>query len=774
MNLSKERKPKKPHYIPRPPGKPFKYKCFQCPFTCNEKSHLFNHMKYSLCKNSLSLVTDQNQTKKCAKLSSDGTNLLNQTDCAPNVSHDTRLPNSSPIQSTECRKDDKTTSQQIDKEMKEDSRTDDQICTPVTKAKQKESHWKNLTENEAEQVEAFEKDEKSSAFLPVGEIKLGKRSERDNEKANFIPENSNKVEFKLKAKSAFYSLGDQHPPSPELSRKYAANKYFGSIPPNTAPLIPDYPCHYYRERGLGVVFSPYLVSGKPCEYYSPDISFYHAPEQQNFSSPHLQNRDMTLPRCIVPATIEQYKILHRLRSNLPISCGVHHLNLAEYDIPRFGLKSQQATNSNRNQDAHLSIGNPSIYETTSPPELYFQSSHSLYNEWENTVPMSLSKVNKAKVLGMNSNTHPGEKCTKMSPKAGSAAMGSPGRPGPTLHIQRCLVSESCGELSRFVSNPNDKPDRLDESLTPFRPIRSAMDLQANEEPEHDEPEHQVTVTRILTSSESFISNPTDSNVAILDYDHGNALEPNDTNSTTMIPLNLSKRNKAKSEPGSANKDLPQDSTGISEGNNFFLIQEFENPTKEQDAPLNLSIKAHHNHGRKSANDPIPSELDVNFKDSRSQAKLLNGNKFLHSDLNIHASKDLKIGNGSSKTNHYKSQTENVANLQTKKATHCTKLCIDEQKQSAAVALCQLAVCKNRKHTEVWSLLPGGELASKKESSYEKNNKCNTPTVVKGEKQKPRYQKRSHEESVKTQSDTIHAKVNDCERIFNLRKRTKVA
>eukprot|EP00062_Callorhinchus_milii_P022139 gi/632979675/ref/XP_007906600.1/ PREDICTED: uncharacterized protein C16orf11 homolog [Callorhinchus milii] len=52
----KERKPKKPHYIPRPWGKPYNYKCFQCPFTCMEKSHLYNHMKYSLCKNSLSLL----------------------------------------------------------------------------------------------------------------------------------------------------------------------------------------------------------------------------------------------------------------------------------------------------------------------------------------------------------------------------------------------------------------------------------------------------------------------------------------------------------------------------------------------------------------------------------------------------------------------------------------------------------------------------------------------------------------------------------------------
>uniref|UniRef100_A0A3Q3FWW1 Zinc finger protein 750 n=1 Tax=Kryptolebias marmoratus TaxID=37003 RepID=A0A3Q3FWW1_KRYMA len=85
METDQERKPKRPHYIPRPPGKPFKYQCFQCPFTCNEKSHLFNHMKYNLCKNSISLVSQKNvqtprQIKAVAKAvsvkSKDCTNLL--------------------------------------------------------------------------------------------------------------------------------------------------------------------------------------------------------------------------------------------------------------------------------------------------------------------------------------------------------------------------------------------------------------------------------------------------------------------------------------------------------------------------------------------------------------------------------------------------------------------------------------------------------------------------------------------------------------------------
>ncbi|XP_029433108.1 proline-rich protein 35 [Rhinatrema bivittatum] len=64
----KQRKPKKPHYIPRPWGKPYNYKCFQCPFTCMEKSHLYNHMKYSLCKNSLSLLIESDWPYKNGNL----------------------------------------------------------------------------------------------------------------------------------------------------------------------------------------------------------------------------------------------------------------------------------------------------------------------------------------------------------------------------------------------------------------------------------------------------------------------------------------------------------------------------------------------------------------------------------------------------------------------------------------------------------------------------------------------------------------------------------
>ncbi|XP_009993756.1 PREDICTED: proline-rich protein 35 [Chaetura pelagica] len=76
----KERKPKKPHYIPRPWGKPYNYKCFQCPFTCMEKSHLYNHMKYSLCKNSLSLLIESDWPYKKGNLLHPELRLLQATE----------------------------------------------------------------------------------------------------------------------------------------------------------------------------------------------------------------------------------------------------------------------------------------------------------------------------------------------------------------------------------------------------------------------------------------------------------------------------------------------------------------------------------------------------------------------------------------------------------------------------------------------------------------------------------------------------------------------
>ncbi|XP_067914789.1 zinc finger protein 750 [Heterodontus francisci] len=788
MSLTKGRKPKKPHYIPRPPGKPFKYKCFQCPFTCNEKSHLFNHMKYSLCENSISLVTDQDQTGKCPKPSSNETNILNQKDSISNGCNDPRIPISKFNKSSECTNtvSDKTTSHQIiNNEMKENVGMDNQAFALVTKTKQqKELHHMIPVIDESEKGGAFEKEERSSAFLPIGGLTSSKRPEKENENTNSVSENSNNRASPILMKSAFYSPGDQwrarpSSVSPELSK---ANKSFGSIPPNTSPLIPDY-THYYTERGSRVVFSPYLLTGKPLEYDNPTTPLYVSPDQQNFLLPHLQNPGMTLPRYLAPSTVEQYKILHHFHSNLPIPYGVHHLNSAEYHMPRLGLKLQQAANTTKDQNTHLSVVNPSLYESSLPSELYLQNSHRrLYTEWENSAPRAYAKDNEIAVLDMNSDSHKENTNIKLSPKAGSAAMGSPGRPSPTTFAKTSIVSESFGELPKIVSNTSNKSYRWEENLTHIRPVRNITNPHANKvHSQQDQPESQGPISRILVPNEGSTSNPTYSNVNILDYYHGNSPVPTDTSSTGMIPLNLSKKDKAKTEQdkqfGTKIKNLPQGSNeNSSDGSYFPLDNEFQTCIKIQEVPLNLSVRAKHKHGWPTSEDSIP-KVDSTSKESRTQAKCLNGKKSLHSDLKTNSAEDLSTGKDCKNTGQWKEQTEKdvVSNLHTLKVVKSTQSCNDEQKQSAAVALCQLAICNNGKCNEEWSFLPTGEFASLKDPSYEDKHICGSLAFDKIEKeQKPRSQKRSNKVSVKTQLEATHVKDNDCGRIFNLRKRTRVA
>ncbi|KAL2086292.1 hypothetical protein ACEWY4_017351 [Coilia grayii] len=85
-----QRRPKRPHYIPRPPGKPFRYHCFQCPFTCNEKTHLFNHMKYNLCKDSICLMAKLGRDTQPAKApTSSSTTCSSSTSASPSSTSST-------------------------------------------------------------------------------------------------------------------------------------------------------------------------------------------------------------------------------------------------------------------------------------------------------------------------------------------------------------------------------------------------------------------------------------------------------------------------------------------------------------------------------------------------------------------------------------------------------------------------------------------------------------------------------------------------------------
>lgn len=96
---------------------------------------------------------------------------------------------------------------------------------------------------------------------------------------------------------------------------------------------------------------------------------------------------------------------------------------------------------------------------------------------------------------------------------------------------------------------------------------------------------------------------------------------------------------------------------------------------------------------------------------------------------------------------------------------------DEQKQTAAVALCQLAAyspSKVRADSEGQS--PQDSNASRTEASMSSSDTQDTQC-----NQKVKGQKRtSQKESAKSQQGTKRVRSNDCSRVFTLRKRTRVS
>ena len=136
MDAVPERKPKRPHYIPRPPGKPFKYQCFQCPFTCNEKSHLFNHMKYNLCKNSISLMSQKNgQTARQVKTVEKGVAVSsnNCTDVVPEPLNKSPKTDRVEENKTESSDDAEEVDVECNSPVNNNSETQSSTCTEIDK-----------------------------------------------------------------------------------------------------------------------------------------------------------------------------------------------------------------------------------------------------------------------------------------------------------------------------------------------------------------------------------------------------------------------------------------------------------------------------------------------------------------------------------------------------------------------------------------------------------------------------------------------------------------
>ncbi|NXG76917.1 ZN750 protein, partial [Baryphthengus martii] len=714
MSLLKERKPKKPHYIPRPPGKPFKYKCFQCPFTCNEKSHLFNHMKYGLCKNSITLVSEQDRVIKCPKTSSLEPKQINQLES-------TVKPTSSKSVTNGLSSLDSKPQYPFAKEDAKENVELQNQATNTTIQGQKPAIQKELspasttTESTLSTQPLLDSIVRPSAFVPVGEHRESKGPE-GSEVPEIISLSNKSSPFHTK--SAFHAPSHPwkagSPFLPEFPHKVTSTKGFGSMSPYMQPMIPEYSPHFYEHRLA--IYTPYLLpSSSECE--SSALSVYGTQDQRSFL-PH----PGPLPKPINPSAYEHYRFFQQYHSTPPIPYGF----CRPTDPPFY--RFSHIAGINRDQNSHLMEETTLLYPASlSPSQQYPLNSHKKQADYEKEMTLLHAKSHAKDDQNERENA-------KMSPLAGSAATGSPGRPSPTNFTQTSHACEGLFDLSTKSSSTSlGKYDQPEENFTAFRPVRKSTD--------------QPTLLQSVQAQQDRGDSPTSINVTDEDSHTQNECQNNDSSlsnaedDTGIAPLNLSK--KADTNTGPIHEHAYKTTTKT-ESQNFLELQ---------DMPLNLSVKDSCNTTSLKTSFHSPphdngAATPPNTENETSGADACNAKN--------------PINNASDKS--FPAHRNEAQDLRIMDSC-------DEQKQTAAVALCQLAAYSPstvRKDNEGQS--PQDSKASCTEaplnSSDTQDTQCN---------QKVKGQKRTNQkESARSQQGTKRVRPNDCSRVFTLRKRTRVS
>ncbi|KFV57742.1 Zinc finger protein 750 [Gavia stellata] len=715
MSLLKERKPKKPHYIPRPPGKPFKYKCFQCPFTCNEKSHLFNHMKYGLCKNSITLVSEQDRVIKCPKTSSLEPKQINQLDSTVKPTSSKSVTNGLP------NLDSKPQYPFAKEDAKENVELQNQTTNTAIQG-QKPAIQKELTpastttESAISMQPLLDSIVRPSAFVPVGEHRDSKGPET-SEVSEIISLSNKSSPFHTK--SAFHAPSHPwkagSPFLPEFPHKVAPTKGFGSISPYMQPMIPEYSPHFYEHRLA--IYTPYLLPGNSeCE--SSALSVYGTQDQRHFL-PH----PGPLPKPINPSAYEHYRLFQQYHSTPPIPYGF----CRPTDPPFY--RFSHVAGINRDQNSHLMEETTLLYPASlSPSQQYPLSSHKKQADYEKEMTLLHAKSHSKDDQNERENA-------KMSPLAGSAATGSPGRPSPTNFTQTSHTCEGLFDLSNKSSSTSlGKYDQPEENFTAFRPVRKSTD--------------QPTVLQSVQTQQDRGDSPTSINVTDEDSHTQNECHNNEGSlsnteeDTGIVPLNLSK--KADTNTGPIHEHAYK-TTSKTESQNFLELQ---------DMPLNLSVKDSCNtvslktsfHGPSHDNGAATS---LNTEDETSGADACNPKNPVNSACD----------KSSFTAHHNEAQDLRIIDS------------CDEQKQTAAVALCQLAAYSPSKV----------RMDNEGQSPQDSNASCTEATLNSSDtqdtqcNQKVKGQKRTNQkESAKSQQGTKRVRPNDCSRVFTLRKRTRVS
>ncbi|XP_072513058.1 zinc finger protein 750-like [Salminus brasiliensis] len=416
--VTKERKPKKPHYIPRPPGKPFKYHCFQCPFTCNEKSHLFNHMKYNLCKNSLSLLSKKGNSPICnATMEIDTTTETPTEETVPVQASDDIQEMSKVLQTGICvttLSDD----QKSDASAKDSVSTKEQISTMLVDASEPESSSSRNGEqcgpSALKTAESCEKEgQRSSAFSPISSSQEDVSTITSNsEKSlpNPVPHLYNPVPVR---KPPYSFL-----PGPEIVD--------GKLQKPTEETGPIYQGLEYSPYTL----SPHLYPIHPsCSPYILPANFYN-----HFSSPpqippyilDTQRVHPLLPGLVspvhsfpaYPAMEQYYRFCHSAPS---FSYSMYHppdqTNLSSLHYPAMD---------------HSILGVQAGYMGAARPDSFHSSN--LYLD-----PYMMTQrgmLHQGHMQGTDIGVDQENKEAQMSPRVGCSAAGSPDRPSAVGHIQK--------------------------------------------------------------------------------------------------------------------------------------------------------------------------------------------------------------------------------------------------------------------------------------------------------------------------------------------------
>ncbi|XP_069510639.1 zinc finger protein 750 [Ambystoma mexicanum] len=705
MSLPKERKPKKPHYIPRPPGKPFKFKCFQCPFTCNEKSHLFNHMKYGLCKNSMNLVSEQDRVIKCPKSSSLDTKQTNQVESLVKAASSNSPLNGQSIHEPKpqrCAMKD---------EVKEnfDLRKPGPLkALPHVEVTQKDAPA-SATEHSIHKASILGV-ARPSAFHPIGDRRLMKGQESNvGDQILSLTNSNSKCPPPYTMKSAFHSPTNNWNPV-EFPQKVTSTKTHGPMPHYFPAMIQDYQRSFYMEPGRPLC--PTFLHPNNSECGNVIIPAYFNQEQRHFLSHSGQTPDIQLPRPLDTSTFEQYSFLQQLPTPMPFYRSPEHFS-------SYGLKFPHPSGMQRNPNCHPAEEATLLCPLSSSPSMLYSSGfHKKHSDFEKETPMPQPK---------NTNSKDNQSDTvnaKMSPRAGSAATGSPGRPSPTNFTQTSQAPEGLFDLSS-KSGPDCLPkERPGESLTAFRPVGQYTEATAlhHLQSREDSPSIDVGRDDVQFQAENLISA----------YGSPSLVGEEDD---MLTPLNLSKK--------------PEDSLVRHEYTHTSYVNP-QHSAEEQDMPLNLSVKDTcsivnqrtplHSPPRDDEIPPILQRSDMGSPSAQG---------------------------GSMRTQEDTKTADNTTGLQDlKMMENC-----DEQKQTAAVALCELAAYSPSR------AILGNEDGTSHNTTSELNKEDLSSAETRDitDNCKAKAQKRTNlKETGKSQNATKKAKTADPGRVFTLRKRPRVS